>query len=661
MFKIQKWPLKNQWKRFFRVLNKKEKIAFFCFLTAFLVGLFSLGNAVYKGNTKEIPAQGGKITEGLVGQPQFINPIYSQSSDVDRDLVELVFSGLMKYDSQGKVVPDLAQSYEVKENGKIYEVRLKENLFWSDGSPLTADDVVFTINVIQNSDYKSPSRASWLGVDVEKVSDLTVRFVLKNAYAPFLESLTQKIIPQKIWKDVPAESFTFAPYNLNPVGSGPYKVKGLKTEKKTGRVVSLDLVRNPRYNGEHLAYISEISFHFYDTEEELIKNYKNGSVQNISPTAPENINKLTKSGRLYTFFLPRYFALFFNPSNAKVLENQSIRQALNYATDKEEIVSGIFASYALISNSPLNDSFYGLQEPTKNYAFDEQKAQDLLDKAGYIKQENGLRVKTVNKTPAFQFKSDLKEGSKGKEVTELQKCLAKDTSVYPEGKITGSFGAQTKQAVIRFQEKYHEDILDPQGFKEGTGLVSKATRDKLNETCFPSGQDSSALKFTLSTVNQPGMLAVANKIKEQWLKIGIELEIKTYNISELEQQIIKPRDYQILLFGEVLTAIPDPFPFWHSIQKEDPGLNLALYENKKSDKLLEEARQLLDDQARNKKLEEFQNILIEDAPVVFLYSPDYLYLTDKNIKGVDVKMITEPSKRFSQIENWYLKTKRVFK
>ena len=285
----------------------------------------------------------------------------------------------------------------------------------------------------------------------------------------------------------------------------------------------------------------------------------------------------------------------------------------------------------------------------------------MLDKAGYIKQENGLRVKTVNKTPAFQFKSDLKEGSKGKEVTELQKCLAKDTSVYPEGKITGSFGAQTKQAVIRFQEKYHEDILDPQGFKEGTGLVSKATRDKLNETCFPSGQDSSALKFTLSTVNQPGMLAVANKIKEQWLKIGIELEIKTYNISELEQQIIKPRDYQILLFGEVLTAIPDPFPFWHSIQKEDPGLNLALYENKKSDKLLEEARQLLDDQARNKKLEEFQNILIEDAPVVFLYSPDYLYLTDKNIKGVDVKMITEPSKRFSQIENWYLKTKRVFK
>ena len=139
------------------------------------------------------------------------------------------------------------------------------------------------------------------------------------------------------------------------------------------------------------------------------------------------------------------------------------------------------------------------------------------------------------------------------------------------------------------------------------------------------------------------------------------MEIKTFNISALEREVIKPRNYEMLLFGEVLGAIPDPFPFWHSSQKNDPGLNLAIYENKKCDKLLEEARKNLDENLRKEKLEEFQDILIEDAPAVFLYNPDYLYFVSKEIKGVGAAIITDPSQRFSNIEGWYIKTKRAFK
>jgi len=117
----------------------------------------------------------------------------------------------------------------------------------------------------------------------------------------------------------------------------------------------------------------------------------------------------------------------------------------------------------------------------------------------------------------------------------------------------------------------------------------------------------------------------------------------------------------MLLFGEVLGQTPDPFPFWHSSQKRDPGLNLAMYENKKCDKLLEEARGSLDEKIRKEKLEEFQGLLIEDVPAVFLYNPDYLYLVSKEIKGLNTKMIVDPSKRFSGIEDWYIKTKRVWK
>lgn len=107
--------------------------------------------------------------------------------------------------------------------------------------------------------------------------------------------------------------------------------------------------------------------------------------------------------------------------------------------------------------------------------------------------------------------------------------------------------------------------------------------------------------------------------------------------------------------------IIDPLPFWHSSQKQDPGLNLAEFENKDCDKLLEDARQSLDDKERKEDLENFQNILIDEAPAVFLYNPNYLYFVDNKIKGLNAKIITDPSKRFEGIENWYINTKRTLK
>ena len=252
-------------------------------------------------------------------------------------------------------------------------------------------------------------------------------------------------------------------------------------------------------------------------------------------------------------------------------------------------------------------------------------------------------------------------GSQGNEVKELQKCLARDSEVYPEGEITGYFGEKTKKAVIKFQEKYRTEILEPQGLSAGTGEVLKSTRDKLNALCAAPSEETIPLSFTIITVNQPILEKVASLLKEQWKSLGINLEIKTIDVSTLTEEIIKPRNYEMLLFGEVLGLIPDPFPFWHSSQTKDPGLNLASYENKDCDKILEDIRQNLNEGERKVALEKFQNILIEDSPAIFLYSPDYLYLVSNEIKGINTKIIADPSKRFSNIENWYVKTKRVWK
>jgi len=655
------FPSMAKWRQILRILTKREKIVLAIFLILFFGSSLFLGLNFYFKNTEIKPAIGGTYKEGIIGYPRFINPIYGETSDTDRDLVQLIFSGLMKYNQKGEIVPDLAKEYKILEDGKVFEFYLKENVFWQDNEKLTADDLIFTIKTVQNPDYKSPLRANWLGVEVEKISNSSIRFKLKNPYPAFLENLTLKILPSHIWQDIPPQNFPLSIYNLSPVGSGPYQLKSLNQDK-SGYIKSLTLAANPKYFGEK-PNIREISFHFFDTEEELILAAQRKEIQGLSIFDPKNYQPLkdAESFEAHHFSLPRYFAVFFNPGKSEILSERAIREALNYGTNKEEIIKLTLLGQGKIVDSPILPEIYGFHSPTAYYEFNPDKAKEILQEAGFVEKENGIRGKIVKEEKIFQFKSDLKLGSRGKEVEELQKCLSKYPELYPEGKITGFFGDETKEAVIRFQEKYAKEILEPWGFTKGTGLVSKTTRSKLNELCGKVPEKSLELSLVLVTVDQPLLVETARLLKEQWKNLGVEVEIKTFDIQTLERDIIKPRNYSALLFGEVLGAIPDPFPFWHSLQKRDPGLNLSFYENKKADKLLEEARQSQNPEIRAQNLEEFQDILINEAPVVFLYRPDYIYLVSKEIKGINAEMIVNPSKRFSEIENWYIRVKRVWK
>ncbi len=654
------FPSFAKWKQIFHILTKKEKVVLIIFLILFFDSSIFLGFNFYFKNTEIKPAIGGTYKEGLIGYPRFINPIYGENSDTDRDLVQLIFSGLMKYNQRGEIVPDLVKEYKILENGKVFELSLKENVFWQDDEKLTADDIIFTIKTVQNPDYNSSLRANWLGVEIEKISNSSIRFKLKNPYPAFLENLTLKILPSHIWEDIPAQNFPLSIYNLQPIGSGPYQLKSLKQDK-SGYVKSLTLGANPKYFGEK-PKIREISFHFFDTEEKLIESAQRKEIQGLSIFDPKKYHLFKDTEfKDYHFSLPRYFAVFFNPEKSEILAEKAIREALNYGTNKEDIINLSLLGQGKIVNSPILPEIYGFSSPTTYYEFNPKKAKEILQEAGFVENETGIRKKIVKKETIFQFKSDLKLGSRGEEVKELQKCLSKYPEVYPQAKITGFFGTETKEAVIRFQEKYAKEILEPWGFTKGTGIVSKTTRSKLNEVCQKVPAESLELSFSLVTVDQPLLVETAFLLKEQWESLGVKVEIKTFDIQTLERDIIKPRNYSALLFGEVLGAVPDPLPFWHSLQKKDPGLNLSFYENKNVDKLLEKARQSQEPEIRAQNLEEFQNILINEAPVVFLYSPDYIYLVSEEIKGINAEMIVDPSKRFSEIENWYIKTKRRWK
>ena len=536
---------------------------------------------LFRSSLGSIPTRGGTYREGVVGQPAFINPLYSVLNDTDRDLVSLIFSGLMKYDQNGHIVPDLAQEYTISDNGKIYEFTLRKNLLWQDGQPLTAKDVVFTIKTIQNPACQSPLRASWFNIRVEQIDDLRVRFILSQPYPNFLETATTKIIPQHIWEKTPAKSLALAtssPYLI--VGSGPFKFENIENDR--GQVKTLRLKNNPFYYLPHRPYISHLIFSFFPDQSSLIKAASLKQIDGflLPPSVVfDNHNKFN----LYKLEIPQYFSVFFNPDQSNLLAQTSIRKALNYGVNRQEIINQVFHGQAKSVESPLLPNFYNLDVPPSPYHYDIEKAQEIFDNLGFVKtKELEFRQKTIVPTTTPIFKSDLKQGSRGDEVKELQKCLSRFPNLYPSQKVTGYFGSETKSAIILFQEKYHKDVLEPWGFKKGTGLVSKTTRKKLNEICSSStAKQITTLEFTLTTVEQPQLQAVANLLKKQWQAIGVKVNIKTLPTSVLESEVITPRNYQALLFGETLAMQPDLFPFWHSSRRMSPGLNLALYHNTK--------------------------------------------------------------------------------
>ncbi|MDP3696934.1 MAG: ABC transporter substrate-binding protein, partial [Candidatus Taylorbacteria bacterium] len=307
---------------------------------------------------------------------------------------------------------------------------------------------------------------------------------------------------------------------------------------------------------------------FYGSEDALIEAYNKNEVDNLALISPKNIKKIKFKQRLTIedIRMPRYFGVFFNQNQSKILSEKNIRLALSHGTNKEALADKVLESNGVVINSPVIGVVFGPDQEVKKYEYNKDLAKETLQKAGWDKtDENGILVK---------------------------------------------------------------------------------------------GEEKLSLKLTTST--WPELMDVAQQLKEQWKELGIDLRIEILPTSDL-QQVIKERNYEMLLFGEILNLDPDPFSLWHSSQKRDPGLNLALYDNKAADKLLEDARQTLNPDDRAAKYSEFQKLVVEEIPALFLYSPYYLYAHSKKITGFDNRIISTPSDRLLNIEKWYVETKRVWR
>lgn len=521
---------------------------------------------MYRSFTVSTPAVGGIYTEGMIGAPTHLNPLLSQTTEVDADLVSMIYSSLFSYNDAGEIVPDVAENLEVSEDGKTYTVHMKHGVKWHDGRDVTADDVLFTMRLLQDPAYRSPLRANWQGVDVSKQDDFTVVFSLKKAYFDFPENLIVGILPKHVWEGISPDRFPLADANLNPIGSGPYRSENFKKDSN-GAILSYELRAFPNYFGG-APYIQKLLFYFYGSEDALLDAYDRREVQGMSNMSPEKFSTIDgrKDMVVHQMTQPRVFAVFLNEKKNAALADEAVRRALSLSTDREKIVREVLHGYGRSAFSPFLKEMAGYSDAGERYAFNPDEAAKVFDDVGWQRGDDGVRTK-----------------------------------------------------------------------------------------------DGTRLEFDLSTPNWPELLKTADILKTQWEAAGAAVSVQVLETVSDAQQKIGSREYSALLYGLATTFDPDPYSFWHSSQKEEPGHNFSQFENKDADNLLATARETLDDNARAELYRNFQGILAEKMPAVFLYAPDYLYVMNNDVSGFSVKALNIPASRFEGISHWYMDTKRVWK
>lgn len=351
------------------------------FLIAFLGATFA-----YFSMTEAVPTDGGQLSEGVFGSPTTLNPLYATSNPVDNDLTSLLYPQLFVYDSEGNLQPELAQEQTSNPEKTSYRIVLKENVAWDDGTPITVDDVLFTIEKIKDPNLESPLRPSLSGVEAVRVDDRTIELNLNASYSPFISTMTFGILPKHIWEELPASSYASLNDNLNKVSAGPFTYRSHKLGSES-ELTSLSLEKNPGYFGD-IPRVDRFTFQFYDNPQELIADFENGVVDSASYITLDE-----DSDNVQTQFIkvPQYFAVFFNTKNP-FLKNPVAREALSLSFNKDVFIEEIVGEFGERLDGPLTQ--YNTYFDPNEYEFNPERARQILEEDGWVDVDgDGIREK----------------------------------------------------------------------------------------------------------------------------------------------------------------------------------------------------------------------------------------------------------------------------
>lgn len=330
-----------------------------------------------QGSKKDGAKSGGVYVEGVIGNISTLNPLLA-ASEPEQAVSRLLFSSLYNYDVTGALHTDLAESMTVKDD-KVYTIKLR-NAAWHDGEKLTAEDVVYTINLIKNPQVRSPLRVNWLDISARAIDDSTVEFMLPAVYAGFSHALTFPVIPKHILQTVSPSSMREADFSSNPVGSGPFAVKRVQTSESTS---STDVVRmepNTKYYGA-VSTLSRLELRAYGNESLLVKAVNSGEVSaasGLSLSAADNIKSKQYSTKHW--LLNKGVYLLMN-NRSQTLQDARVRRALRYATDTSSIRATVGDNVARLDTPILQSQIAQKLPAAPDYNLDKAKA--LLKEAGW--------------------------------------------------------------------------------------------------------------------------------------------------------------------------------------------------------------------------------------------------------------------------------------
>lgn len=540
-------------------LTKSERNLFWLLVVILILSFMFLIIRLNNKFSLTVPLNGGSYTEGVVGNPRFINPIIA-SSESDNDLVNVVYSGLTKK-IDNKIVNDLAEDISISPNGLIYDVKIKNNVLFHDGDKLTAEDVIYTIKTIQDEKIKSPLFNKWQGIVVEEKSENEIKFTLKNPYSTFIEELEVGILPKHIWENISAENFYSSKYNLYPIGTGPFVVKKIY-EDNENIVSEIKLTANKKYF-EGRPFIKNLYFKFSGNTNDLIKDFRSKNIDGTGAIEQKDLSKLKNNYFVSKIAMTRSFVLFINQNKNALLGDKDVRKIINQVIDRDRIITEVLNGYGNTQDNIINNS--------SALKISDNEIAKKLDNLGYkLDAETGTRYKKTNK-------------------------------------------------------------------------------------------ESTPLSVSISTAQNEDIIEVANIIKENLEKYGFEVKINPFDIGILNQNVIKNRNFELLLFGLDISKPSDTYAFLNSKEKTYPGLNLSNYSNNEVDKITERLLIETNTEKIQENIDDLSKILKNDNPIIFIYSPYYIYLShNKNIK-LQTIILTEQKNRLEQVNKWFVETDHVWK
>ncbi len=443
---------RHLFKRLNKFLNVRRFIAaWILFVLLLIAGVFMQIRGLGEHYLSAQPAPGGIYVEGVLGSFTNANPLYANNS-VDSSVSRLVFASLLKYDQNHQLVGDLADSYSSDDRGSTYTVHLRPNLKWHDGQPLTADDVVFTYQSIQNPDAQSPFASSWRGINVTAKDPQTVVFVLPNALSAFPYSLTTGIVPKHLLAGIPITQLRSVSFNVTkPIGSGPFKWEAIEVKGQTPETREQQIALLP-FEDYHAGKpkLGKFIIRSFHNEANMTQSFKNNELNGMAGLndTPEG---LKDDINIYEHNIPLLSeVLVFLKNSNEILQDVKVRQALTRATNTAQVITAL-GHPVIPAKEPLLQSQVGYDKTLQELNYDPAQAKVLLDAAGWKVGAGGVRYKDGKKLTIKLYAQNNSEYTKVTNNLQQQwQAVGVDAQVFlqPDTDLQSTVGFHNYDALV---------------------------------------------------------------------------------------------------------------------------------------------------------------------------------------------------------------------